>query len=79
MTVQDFLLSRPCLEEVDGFIEGAKILERELTPGDWDQINEYRISMMRGDITPYDTRMPRAYAYRIGRPPVKNGSKKGKR
>lgn len=71
LTVDEFLLTSPCLEEVSGFLQGLPGLPTQLTEPEHERINAYRERLLEGKIVPAPTGMPRAYTYRFGHRPTK--------
>jgi hypothetical protein len=76
MTVDDFLAERPCLEELSGFIKGLPGTERVFTEAERQRLNDYRVALMKGKITPCVVSQDQAYIYRAGHAPtLKKGRK----
>lgn len=82
MTVDEFLQMRPCLEELDGYLDSLKPggLAREmgvpmshdgLTPEILRKSEDYRQRLMKGKVVPYPSATWRAWEYQFGKPPRK--------
>ena len=71
LTAEEFLLTKPCLEEVSGFLQGLPGLTTVLTDAEKNRINAYREDLMSGKVIPGPSHLRRAYTYRPGMRPVK--------
>lgn len=82
MTVEEFLRTRPCLEEIEGFlwslrwqIENPDLMHRvqypELTSEILGPIYRYRADLMKGREIPAPTRLNREWEYAKKRAPRK--------
>jgi hypothetical protein len=81
--VARFLASRPCIEEVEGFLGGIKEQARDASlttagtsfSGITDEVlgpvQEYLDRLMKGRDVPAESFMERAYVYERGKPPVR--------
>lgn len=81
MNVHEFIASRPCLEEIDGFLDGLRLqarrpdiwgADRAEKPNDPDvlaALSRYKADLMDGKEVPHEGR-GRAYIYKRGRKPV---------
>lgn len=71
LTAEEFLLTKPCLEEVSGFLQGFPCFTPVLTDDEKNRINAYREDLMSGKVIPAPSHLRRAYTYRPGLRPVK--------
>jgi hypothetical protein len=80
MNLTAFLRSRPCLEELDGFLHALGQMAGDptidpsgvYTPLTTDQLQEakvYRDRLLKGQVVPYRSHLYRAWDYQFGRPP----------
>jgi hypothetical protein len=82
VNVHEFIWRRPCLEEIDGYIEGLKhqiahpdkyphgIQYPQLTPEVLAPIETYRKRMLSGKEIPDPSKIERDWVYQRGRKPV---------
>ena len=71
MTTDEFLGTKPCLEEVSGFLQGLPGLTTVLTDDEKNRINAYREDLMSGKVVPGPSHLRRAYTYRLNHSPAK--------
>lgn len=81
MNVLAFLADRPCLEELDGFLEGLRwqrenpdLLDRppeddERDPETLRKVRDYKKALLAGRVVPVPSRIPRGYEYQTKRKP----------
>lgn len=67
MTVDDFLLCDPCIEEIDGFMHGLTV-QKLMTDDARDRLTERLTELKSGRRTPCNTILPRTWHYASGKP-----------
>lgn len=82
MTPDDFINGSPCLEEIDGYMFGLRWqidnAERLKIPAQFDEITsdilkpieDYRRKLLKGEVVPAATKLPRRWKYAHRRKPV---------
>ena len=56
MRVDEFLKTRPCLDEIEGFLHGKKLLAEAIHAEELIRLEQYRKEMMAGKRVPARTR-----------------------
>jgi hypothetical protein len=80
--IEDFLRSRPCIEELDGYLDALKpgsparelglALDHDaLTPEVLRESEDYRQRLMKGKVVPARSAYWRSWDYQFGRAPTK--------
>jgi hypothetical protein len=84
MTPAEFIRTRPCLEEIDGYLAGlrAQLEDPEnfpeavaYTTDVMQPIEEYRKRLMAGKVMPMPAALERGWVYRQGKKPVRAKAK----
>jgi len=82
LTLAEFLRERPCLEELDGYLNalkpgsdarvlGLELSEDGLTAEILRESEAYRKRLMKGLTVPYQSHMERGWDYQFGKAPTK--------
>lgn len=82
MTIDEFLRTRPCLEELDGYLAALKpgsparelglpLSHEGLTPEVLRAAEDYRMRLMKGLVVPEASVSWRGWDYQWGKPPRK--------
>jgi hypothetical protein len=66
-----FVLSHPCIEEIEGFLMGARMQLGEVPSEIMAPVETYRRDLMKGKVLPHGSRLPREWIYKKGRKPTR--------
>lgn len=78
MTIDEFLRQRPCLEELDGYLDAIKpggvgqgldLTHDALTPEILRAAEDYRKRLLKGKVVPEKSGLWRQWEYQFGKPP----------
>lgn len=78
MTIDEFLRQRPCLEELDGYLDAIKpggvgqglgLTHDALTPEILRAAEDYRKRLLKGKVVPEKSGLWRQWDYQFGKPP----------